>query len=462
MTDVIVIGGGPGGTAAAIRTAQLGAQVTLVERTELGGNCVNRNCIPANILMASVELLAKIRRAEEFGIQVGPASLDLARVQQRRETILAELREGMAGLLASYGVEVIAGNARLRGPKEVEVSLRGPGGAAGRRLSARAIVIATGARVLPPPFPVDGAVTAVEALALEHVPERLLVVGGDGVQLEVATLFAILGSRVTLVTGESSLLPLEDYEVGQRLQGTLQGQGVEILAGATLRGLRREPRELIATVAGSSGETQVPTDLAVWAEREPATADLGLAEAGVRLSGKAIAVNNRLETNVPGIYAVGDVTGQWLLSAVATAQGIVAAENALGKQREIDYRAVPRCYHTLPEVACVGLTELQAEDEGYEVEISNIPFAINARAMALGEVEGSVKIVADAKYKKILGVHIVGYRAQELIADAALAIQLEATAEDLANAIRFHPTFGESQVEAARALLGQAVYLPKF
>lgn len=458
MPDVIVIGGGPGGTAAAVRAAQLGARVTLIERTELGGNCVNRNCIPANILMASVELLAKIRRAEEFGICVGAARLDLDRLRQRRDTIVAELREGMAGLLASYEIEVVRGNARLRGSKEVEVSSNGHA----RRLSGRAVVIASGARVLPPPFRIEGAVTAVEALALERVPDRLLVVGGDGVQLEVATLLALLGTRVILVTEEASLLPLEDYEVSQRLQGILASQGIEVLTNATVAAVRREQHGVTATVSGRRGEIEIQADQAVWAEREPATADLGLAEAGLRLSGRAIAVNDRLETNIPGIYAVGDVTGRWLLSAVATAQGIVAAENAMGGRREMDYRAVPRGYHTLPEIASVGLTEIQAEDEGYEVEISSLPLVMNPRTAALGEVEGSVKIVADARYKKVLGVHIVGHRAQELIAEAALAIQLEATAEDLANGIRFHPTLGESQVEAARALLGQAVYLPRF
>jgi dihydrolipoamide dehydrogenase len=281
------------------------------------------------------------------------------------------------------------------------------------------------------------------------------------VEVELAGLFALLGSQVTLLAEGEQLLPQEDYEVGQRLQSLLEAQGVQVLTKATLRSLRWEGNTLAATVVTRQGEVAAAADCGIWAGREPATAGLGLDKVGAKLRNGAVAVDRRMATEVPGLYAVGDAVGGGMLSAVATAQGLVAAENALGQRRLFDERAIPRCLHTVPEVASVGLTELQAEDRGYAVEVSNIPFAINARAMALGEVEGTVKIVAEGKYKKILGVHIVGHRASELIGEAALAIQLEATAEDLAWGIRYHPTLAETQGEAARALFSRAIYLPR-
>lgn len=454
IVDLIVIGSGPGGTAAAIRAAQLGAAVTLVERAELGGNCVNRNCIPLNVLLACAERLAAVRRAPELGVEAGPATLNLGRAQARREAIVGELREGVSGLFASYGVEVLRGEARLTGPKEMEVE--------GRLVRAdRAVIVAPGSRPSPPPFTADGILTADQALALTEAPARLLILGGDFVEVELAGLFPLLGSQVTLLAEGEQLLPQEDYEVGQRLQSLLEAQGVQVLTKATLRSLRWEGNTLAATVVTRQGEVAVAADRGIWAGREPATAGLGLDKVGAKLRNGAVAVDRRMATEVPGLYAVGDAVGGGMLSAVATAQGLVAAENALGQRRLFDERAIPRCLHTVPEVASVGLTELQAEDRGYAVEVSNIPFAINARAMALGEVEGTVKIVAEGKYKKILGVHIVGHRASELIGEAALAIQLEATAEDLAWGIRYHPTLAETQGEAARALFSRAIYLPR-
>lgn len=455
MPDVIVIGGGPGGTAAATRAAQLGARVTLVERSELGGNCVNRNCVPLTSLLASVELFRRIGQADGMGIRVGPASLDVQKMVARKERIVDDLREGMAGLLPTFGIEVVQGEARLVDLETVEVD--------GRRLRAsRAVILATGARWAPVAPGIEGVLRPDEALELETVPGALVVWGGGPSEVELATLYAALGSRVTLVVEGAYPLPEEDYEIGQRLQAILLDQGIDVLANTRVKSATRTSEGLRVVLAGAKGETEVVADRLLWAGRVPATDGLGLAEVGVELKEGAVVVDDLQRTSVPGVYAAGDVTGGRMYSSLATVGGLVAAENAMGRSRRLDRRMVPRYAFSIPEVAAVGLTEDQAIDSGFDVEVSNVALATNARAMGLGEVEGGIKLVADRKRARLLGVHIVGHRATELVAEATLALQLEALAEDLAWSLRIHPTLSESVVESARALLGQALYVPKF
>lgn len=455
MADVIVVGGGPGGTAAATRVAQLGGHAILVERAQLGGNCVNRNCVPLTSLLASVELFRRLGRAGEMGIQVGPATLDVPGMLARKARIVGDLREGMGGLLPTFGIEVVEGEARLADPKTVEVD--------GRRLQAtRAVILATGARWAPIPAAIEGVLRPDEALALESVPARLLIWGGGPSEVEFAALYAALGSRVILAVDGPYPLPDEDYEIGQRLQGVLQGQGVEVLTNVRLSSASRMGEGLKVVLAGARGEAEVAADRVLWAGRVAATDGLGLAAVGVRLKDGAVEVDDRRQTSAPGIYAVGDVTGAPMYSSLATAGGLVAAENAMGGSRRLDRRLVPRCAFTIPEVAAVGLTEDQAIDAGFDVEVSNVALATNARAMGLGEVEGGIKLVADRKRGRVLGVHIVGHRATELIGEGSIALQLEALTEDLAWALQIHPTLSESVVEAGRGILGQSLYVPKF
>jgi dihydrolipoamide dehydrogenase len=459
MPDIIVIGGGPGGTAAATRAAQLGAQVTLIERAELGGNCVNHNCIPLTSLLASVELYRRIGQAGEMGVEVGPARLNVAAMVARKDQIVQGLREGMAGLLPTFGIEIVPGQARLVDAKTVEVD--GPIGP--RRVQAtRAIILATGTRWAPLPADVQEALRPDEAIQLDAVPGRLLVWGGDAAEVEFATLYAALGSQVTLVVDGAYPLPQEDYEIGQRLQGILQGQGVQVMCNARVKSAARTSDELQVVLSSSKGETPMTVDKLLWAGCVPSTDGLGLEQVGVKLNESAVMVNDRMQTNVPGMYAIGDITGAPFYSSLATAGGLVAAENVMGKTCRLDRRAVSRYAFSIPEVATVGLTEDEATDQGYDVEVANIAYNSSSRAMSLGEIEGGLKLVADRKLGKVLGVHIVGYRATELIAEATLGIQLEALAEDLAWAIRIHPTLSESMPEAGRAILGQALYIPKF
>jgi len=479
MPDIIVIGGGPGGTAAATRAAQLGAQVTLIERAELGGNCVNRNCVPLTSLLASVELFRRIARAAEMGVQVGPAALQLPAMIARQARIAQELREGLAGLLPTFGIQVMPGQARLVDAKTVEVDASGfdaslrrePVERSAERLQAtRAIILATGARWAAAPPGIAGLLRPDEAIRLDPAPGRVVIWGGGPAELEFATLYAGLGSQVTLAVDGPYPLPDEDYEIGQRLQGLLQSQGVRVLANVQIKSAmvrQYSPQApaadgLDVVVAGPRGETSVVADRVLWAGRTPATEGLGLEQAGVRLADGAVVVDDCQQTSVPGVYAVGDVTGDPMYSSLATVGGLVAAENALGRRRRLDRRAVPRYAFTIPEMAAVGLTEDQATDQGYDVETANIAFGASPRAMGLGETEGGIKLVADRKSGKVLGVHIVGHRATEMIAEATLGIQLESLAEDLAWALRIHPTLSESMGEAGRAILGQALYVPKF
>ena len=454
MPHIVVIGSGPGGTAAATRAAQLGAQVTLIEKDRLGGNCVNHNCIPLTGMLASVELLDRIRRADHLGIRVDKPELDLPRAGARVASIIEELREGIGGLMDSFGVDVIEGEARLVGAKTVTVD--------DRKIQGDAIILATGARPQEPPLAIDGLLTTRQALALDEPPARVLVWGGRAMEVEIAQYFALLGSQVTLVTDGPHVLPDEDYEVGQRLQSILGEQGIQVFAGAALQAAAHKGQAVQAVISQRKGDTQVTVDRVLWAGHTPAVEGLGLDTVGVKIVDGAVKVDERCQTSVSGIYAVGDLAGKPMYSSVATAQGLTAAANALGRPRRLDLRATPRCMYTIPEAACVGLSESEAEEQGHDVEVINVAQTTNVRAMTFDEAVGGIKVVFDRKVGKLLGVHIVGHRATELIAEAALALQLEAVAEDFAWAIRGHPTLSESMVEAGRAFFGQALYIPKW
>jgi dihydrolipoamide dehydrogenase len=454
MAHVIVIGGGPGGSAAATRLAQLGAQVTLIEKEFIGGACVNYNCIPLTGMLASVELLARLRKAANLGIEVGPARLDLGRARERMAGISEEMRMGIQAVLGSYGVNIIEGAASLAGARNVLIG--------GQKLAADAIILATGARDRTPPLPVAGLLTPRQALALEQPPESLFVWGGGSIEVEFAQYFALLGTKVTLATEGPQLLPEEDYEVGQRLQAALAEQGVLVFSGAQVSAVQPAGKGARVILSQRKGQTEVAAERVLYARQAPVIDGLGLEQAGVRTADGAIQVDAGCRTSVAGIYAVGDATGEPMYSYVATVQGLVAAENALGGKRKLDLKAMPRCTYTLPEVACVGLSEAAAEDQGYQVAVVNLSLEVSARALTLDEAQGGVKIVFDKRQGRLLGVHIVGHRATELIGEAALAIQLEALAEDFAWALRGHPTLGESMLEGGRGFFGQALYMPKW
>ena len=460
MQDVTIVGGGSGGYAAAIRAAQLGAKVALVECAETGGTCVNRGCIPSKVWLWAADLLKRLKRGEEFGIRAVLEKVDFRTIVERKNGVSAEIRMGMEALLQNNGVEVIKGRATLKSPKEVDIE--------GRVIETKKIVLATGSSLVLPETPgLDkAAMTTDDVLEMTAVPESVLVCGAGPIEVEMAFLLNAFGAKVVVAAESARILPKEDSDTSQRIAQALRENGVEIVPRATLASVETTSTEAAAskTVCVLSGpkERKVQVEKVLVAKRRPNTFDLGLEKVGVALNDDGgIRVDDRLESSVQGIFAIGDATGGTMLSHAASSMAVFAAENAMGDGRRFPFRLVPRCLWTQPEVGAVGLSEEDAEKQGYEVETGVFPFSINGLAMVRNQVDGAVKIVFDDQYGEILGVHIVGSNATEIIGEAVTAMQLEATAQELARSIRVHPTFSEAVVDAARDAGGWALYLPR-
>lgn len=455
MVDVLVIGGGPGGYAAAIRLAQLGKKVGLVEAGDLGGTCVNRGCIPTKTWHRAAYLHQALASGGEFGLRVESRGLDVPALRTRKEGVSRDIRMGMAGLLKNNGVEVIPGRAVLAGPTDVLVE--------GKTLTAGRLILCTGSVLEIPDIPglEDVAMTTDDLLGADALPGALLILGGGPIEVELASYLSLFGVKVTLVTPDARLLPREDQDTAQRVAQSLRELGVTLWTRRSLLEIRKGPEGPRALLSGADEEI-LPVERVLVSGRRPATERLGLGEAGVKTDGRGgILVNDYLETSTPGVYAIGDCTGGWMLSHAASAMGVVAAENVAGSRRKFQGRLVPRCIWTFPEVGSVGLTEEEAEKQGLEVETGDFPYAINGLAMCRNELTGAVKVVFDPRQGEILGVHIVGAHATEVVGEAALAMQLECTVEELARGLRNHPTFSEAVVDAARDARGWALYLPR-
>lgn len=439
MWDVAIIGGGPGGYTAAIRTAQLGGEVVLVEKDELGGVCATRGCIPTKTLLKSALLLDRIKNAEQFGIQT-THSVDFKSMVNRKDAVVKRVVKGTEYLMRKNGVEVTRGEGKIAGANEVEVD--------GRTLKARSIIIATGSSPVVLPIPGgDSAMTSDEALRLNAIPESIAIIGGGAIGCEFACLYSMLGAEVTVVERMTQILPSFDAELAIRLERIFRGRGIGVVTNAK--------------VAGIKGGRVMVGDETIEAEavlasvgRIANTADLGLEDAGIALDRSNIRVDARMETSVSGVYAVGDVIGGNLLAQVASAEGAVAAENAMGGHSVMDYRVVPICVFTDPEIAQVGITEQAAARNG--VKTGRFPFIANGMALATGEKEGFVKVFSSTR-GNILGVQIIGPHATELIHEGALAIQLNATIDELSELIHAHPTFSEALKEASLDVWGKAI-----
>lgn len=456
MYDVIVIGGGSGGYAAAIRASQLEGKVALVEAAEIGGTCVNRGCIPTKVWLRAAHLLHWVRMADEFGIKAPVQELDLQAIVARKNGISGDIRMGMEGLLGNNSVEVVRGRAVLKSPGEVNVE--------DTILEAKRIILATGSSLSLPAVPglEEAALTTDQVLEMTEVPSSVLIWGSLGpIEVEMAALLNIFDCKVVLVSESRRLLPREDGDTSQRLAKALREQGVEVLGRLTLESVQKA-KEGYACLLSGSEERTVEVEKILVSSRNPHTAHLGLEEVGVQLNEDgSIQVNDRLETSVKGIYAIGDATGGWMLSHASSSMAVTAAENAMGNSRKFPFHLIPRGIWTIPQVGAVGLSEEEAEERGIDVEVGDFPYSINGLAMARNEMSGAVKIISAARYGEILGVHIVGANATELVGEAVLAMQLEATVSELARSIRVHPTFSESVVDAARDAENWALYLPK-
>jgi len=456
MYDIIVIGGGPGGYAAAIRASQLGGKVALIEVRDIGGTCVNRGCIPSKVWLRAASILRNLQNGETFGIKTSEMSVDFSMIAARKNGVANDIKMGRESLLGNNGVEMVAGMARIKSPGSVDVE--------GKILETKNIILATGSGLVEPGIPglKEAAMTTDQVFDLKKAPASILIWGTAGpIEVEMAALLNTFGTKVYLASEGPRILPAEDHDTSQRVSQALRAQGVEILPRLTFASVKKTKTGFECRMTGAKARN-IEVEKVLVSARKPRTDNLGLEGAGINLKEDGgIEVSKYLETSVKGIFAIGDVTGGWMLSHVASSMAVCAAENALGHKNAFPFHLIPRGLWTFPQVGAVGLSEEEAEKQGYDVETGSFPYAINGLGMALNEVDGAVKIVSDSEYGEILGIHIVGANATELIGEAVLAMQLECTANELARSIRVHPTFSEAIVDAAKDAMGWALYLPR-
>lgn len=437
---IVILGGGPGGYSAALVAAQKGLKVTLIEKNALGGTCLNRGCIPTKALLACSELYGRIKEARKFGIDVSGASADVKAMMARKDKIVTTLRTGLEGIMKKRGVRIVTGKGTILDNRTVEVS--------GERIAADFIIIATGTEVMRF-WEGEGIITSDEALAMDQVPGNLLVVGAGAVGIELGCFYAELGSRVTIVEMMPQILPGIEKELSETLARELKKKGITLRASTK-----------ISTVKGTEvvyedGRSERYDAVLQAVGRRFNTESIGLENVNIEVRKGRIDANASMETVVPGIYAIGDiVAGSPLLAHSAMMQGIVAALNSAGEAAEMDYRAIPQCVYSHPEVASCGLQESQVEDG----RVARIPYRAMGRAHASGEIAGLMKIVADKKTGIVKGIHIVGEKATEIIHEGILALKSGATVQSLAEVIRAHPTFSEVYSEAYHFLEGRAIH----
>lgn len=458
--DVLVIGGGPAGYPAAIRAAQLGKKVLLVERDRLGGECLNYGCIPSKALIGTGNFVHKARKAEEFGVSIPDISIDMAKLQEWKEAVVERLTSGVATLCRGNGVEVVIGEAAFTGPDSVRVKTSDGEEA----VTFGAAIVATGGRPTDlPAFRFDGKriISTKEALELPEVPRRMLVIGGGVSGLELGTFYAKVGSRVTVVEIMPQLLPGTDPEAVRVVGRNLKRLGVVFHTETKALGWKEAGDGLLVDVETKEGPVKVPCDVVlVTVGRRANTDGLAPEKAGIDVDAKGhVLVDRQMRTANPKVFAAGDVVGPPYLAHKATREGIVAAEAAAGHPTEMDVRAMPNAIFTDPEIAAVGLSEEQARQQGLEPVIGKVPFAAIGRALTTGEYDGFVKLVADSKSKRLLGAVIVGPDASDLISELALAIEMAATLEDIALTVHPHPTLPEGIMESAEAALGRAIHV---
>ena len=467
--SIIIIGAGPGGYVAAIRAAQLGAQVTVVENEALGGVCLNSGCIPSKALLSVVELGDKAKKAADFGLTIqGPVGYDLGRMVARKNKVVDGLVKGIGTLFKTWGIEHIEGTGEIVDQRTVKVVKRDGGES---HIDGDAMIVATGSSWPNlPMFPIDGRqiITSKEALDTTVVPASLLIVGGGVEGCEFAALYSGMGTQVTMIELLARILPLEDEEMSSMMTRELTKRGVTIRTGTTVEKIERRDDAVKAVL--KDGTVVEAEKVLVSVGRGFNSKGIGLEKIGVQVGTRGeILVNARMETNVPGIYAIGDVVGKAMLAHVASAQGKVAVDNILHHPREIDYRVVPAGIFTLPEIGRVGLTEQQARDEAHSrgdnpetaIKIGRFRYAGLGKAQGTGDTTGLFKVIADAKTDEILGAHIMGTHATDVVHEIALAMQLRAKVADMAKMIHAHPTLSEGVMEAAEDVDGMAIHLAR-
>ena len=453
--DLVIIGGGPGGYVAAIRAAQLGRHVTLIERDTLGGTCLNRGCIPTKALYRNAEALDLVRHADEFGIRTDGAAVDQDAVRARKERIVSELTGGVKQLLKANGVEVVYGEASFASPGAVTVN--------GEMLEANDFIIASGSKAASLPVPgmdTPGILDSTGALEWARVPEKLVIVGGGVIGIEMAGIYRAFGAEVTVVEFMPAILPMTDGDVSKFCQRLLMKRGIAFKTGTRVTGVTGTLGAFTVTIEGKSGtESLSCTDILCCTGRVMDASGLCLEKAGVAYTKKGITVDEGYRTSAPHIYAIGDVTGRVLLAHVASEEGRVCVERMSGMRTFVDYDLVPGCIFTFPEIAYIGKTEEQLKAEGADYVSSRFLFNGNGKAKTLGETDGFIKILAARDLSAILGVHIIGPHASDLLTEAIVAMRAQLTVEEASRIMHAHPTLSEAFMECVQNLMGEAIHM---
>ncbi|MDB4985177.1 MAG: Dihydrolipoamide dehydrogenase [Myxococcaceae bacterium] len=460
--DVIVVGAGPGGYPAAIRSAQLGLKTLCVEKEYMGGVCLNWGCIPSKALIAATHTLEKIRHAGTMGITTGEVKIDVEKMQAWKDGIIKKQTGGVASLIKANKADSVFGTAKITGPHSVEVTDKD--GKVETYEAKKGIIVATGASVISiPGFDVDGTVviTAREAVSLKKVPTTMVVIGGGVIALELGMVYQKLGSKVIVVEMMDQLLPTEDADVVKVVEKRFLAKGGEALLKAKAKSCTVKGGKAKVVVEVDGKERTLDADVVLVAVGfKPNSKGLGLEEVGVKLDPRGHVLTNELiQTNIPSIYAIGDVSGPPYLAHKATKEGEIAAEVVAGHKSARDWRVMPAAIFTDPEIATAGLREKEAKALGREIKIGKFPFSVSGRAQAIGETDGFIKSIIDAKTHEVLGIAIVGPEASDIISEGALAIEMCAFAEDVGLTIHPHPTLGEAMMESFKAALGEAVHI---
>jgi dihydrolipoamide dehydrogenase len=456
---IAIVGSGPGGYVAAIKAAQLGARVTVIEDDEVGGTCLNWGCIPTKTMIGSCELLAKVRELEKFGMQLkGEVVASLPMIMERKDKVVGIQVKGIKGLFKSWGIDLRSGRGVLTSPTSIEVKTKNGDS---ETVEADKIIIATGSRPASiPVLPFDGEriLSSSDALRLREIPESLIIIGAGVIGSEFACIYRELGTEITMVEMMSRAVNTEDEEISELLEREFKKKKIRLLTGIKLEEVEVKADGVHALL--SDGKEVTAEKVLVSIGRAFNSENMGLETVGVKKGEKGnILVNARMETNIPGIYAVGDVTGGMLLAHVASAEGIVAVKNALGQECEMDYSVVPAAIFTSPQIAAVGLREHQAAEKGIAYRTGHFQFRALGKAHAIGEISGFIKFISEEETDKVLGVHIIGAHASDLIHEAAVAMRAGLTTRDIAATIHTHPTLSEGIREAAEDVHGEAIHV---
>jgi dihydrolipoamide dehydrogenase len=461
--DVIVVGAGPGGYVCAIRAAQLGKKVAIVDKQWLGGVCLNIGCIPSKALLKNAELAHTLReRGKEFGFSFENLTLDFSVAVKRSRQVSDRLTRGVGFLMKKYNIDVHLGAAKFVAKDTLQVTAKD-----GKltELKATDIVIATGASAaLIPGVQADGKriVTYGEAILQTSLPKSVVIIGGGAIGVEFATVWSSYGADVTIVEMLPRIVPLEDEEISAELGKAFQKRGIKLLTGTKVQSIQAGENGVTVKVVAPDGEKTLEAEQALVAIGfKPNTKDIGLETTGVALSPRGfIEIDERMATNVPGLWAIGDVTGKLLLAHVASAQGVICAENIAGAETiTLDYPMMPRATYCQPQVASFGLTEAQAKEQGHTVKVGRFPFQANGKALGLGDYAGFVKLITDEKYGEILGAHLIGPDVSELLPELTLAQRMELTSAEIARNVHAHPTLSETLMEAAEGAEGHAIHI---